>query len=346
MSQSLDATLKSIIASADSTRDALVALETKLDSPDLPELVVDLMAKTGLSIPEGVSLLDLKNNAMLSYVNNLALIILSRLEATKTNNTAELTEVKNKAVQGSITQRVVMERGVKGLEKKLQYQLDKMVRNYNKMEKDSSADAVEKKMKEAEKDSDSEEDSEDEDSEAEDELNYRPDASSLVASLKKDQKDKKSKKSEDGEEEGKTEKYRPPKIAAALPPQEFREAKNRGRNTAKLQSMEEYLMETGDAPMAEASIGSTIIDHGRGGVKTARDRQKEEEIKRFEESNFTRLSTAKSKKDKQAQKRRQQDTFFGEDWGIFNNRRDDHGSSSKRSKPKSAWDRAKKRRTD
>jgi U3 small nucleolar ribonucleoprotein protein LCP5 len=337
MSQHLNDLLKNISTSAKVTSESISNLGSKLESPDLPELVEDLLSKTGQSLPEGVSLLDLKNDAMLSYINNICLIILARLQQTKTNDVSSLSELKEKAMKGSIVQRVTMERGIKSLEKKLQYQLDKMIRNYNKMEKDSSEDAINKKMKE-EKEEQEDDGSEDEDSE-EDELNYRPDPSALMASSKA--KDKK-----DNVKEGNTEKYRPPKIAAALPPQEFRESNKSSKNSSKLQSMEEYLMETGDAPMAEASIGSTIINNGRGGVKTLRDRQKEEEVKRFEESNFTRLSSAQSKKDKHAQKRRQADTFFGEDWGIFNNRRDDVGSSTKRSKPKSAWDRAKKRRTD
>jgi U3 small nucleolar ribonucleoprotein protein LCP5 len=337
MSQSLNELLKNISSSAKVTSDSISSLSSKLDTPDLPELVQDLLSKTGQSLPEGVSLLDLKNGAMLSYINNICLIILTRLQQTKTKDVSSVIELKEKAMKGSIVQRVTMERGIKSLEKKLQYQLDKMIRNYNKMEKDSSEDAINKKMKKEKEDQDND-GSEDEDSE-EDELNYRPDPSALMASSK-------AKDKEDNGKEGNTEKYRPPKIAAALPPQEFRESNKSSKNSSKLQSMEEYLMETGDAPMAEASIGSTIINNGRGGVKTLRDRQKEEEVKRFEESNFTRLSSAQSKKDKHAQKRRQADTFFGEDWGIFNNKRDDVGSSTKRSKPKSAWDRAKKRRTD
>lgn len=329
MAQSLDGLLKSITLSANATTESLLSLGSKLDSPDLPELVEDLLNKTGQSLPEGVSLLDLKNSAMLSYINNVALIILARIESTKTNK--NLDELKQKAINGSIVQRVTMERGIKSLEKKLQYQLDKMVRNYNKMEKDSSEDTVNKKLEENaqgnEDGEDSEEDSEDDD------LNYRPDPTALMA-----------KTDATAESKSSTDKYKPPKISAALPPQEVR-AKS-SKNTSKLQSMEEYLMETGDAPMSEASIGSTIVNNGRGGVKTLRDRQKEEEIKRYEEANFTRLSTTKSKKDKRTEKRRQAETFFGEDWGIFNNKRDDVAESTKRAKPKSAWEKAKKRRTN
>lgn len=342
MSQSLDEIIKGISASVKSTNDAVTGLHSKVESPELVPLVSDLLQKTNQSIPEGVSLLDLKNSAILSYLNNLALIILARVEALKTNDTKEIDDLKLKAVKGSIVQRVVLERGVKNLEKKLTYQLEKLVRNYNKMEKDSSEQTVNKKLEnqEREADEESEEDSE-EDSDSEDELNYKPDASALVKSLKKDTKAKESA----SDKEKKTEKYRPPKIAAALPPQEFKDTGRKSKSSNKMQSMEEYLLENSDAPMLETSIGSTIVNHGRGGVKTMRDRQKEAEIQRYEESNFTRLPASMSKKDKRQKRKQEADTFFGEDWGIFNNNKNDLNTSRK-SKPKSAWDRAKKRRTD
>lgn len=345
---SLKEILDAIDASLTSFNDAVSNLHEKVETPDLPDLVQDLLIKTNQSMPEGVSLLDLKNNAMLSYINNLVLIILGRIENLKTNDTKQNDVLKDKAIKDSIVQRVVLERGIKNLEKKLSYQLEKMVRNYNKMDKESNEDAVNKKL---EKQEGNEEENLDEDSEeeedSEDELNYRPDASSLVKDMKK-QSGKESRGSRGSKGSENTEKYRPPKIAAALPPSEFNESRNASkskRNGTKLQAMEEYLLENGDAPMVEQSIGSNILQNGRGGVQTMRDRKKEEEIKRFEESNFTRLSTNMSKKDKAKKKRQDTETFLGEDWGIFNNKRED--MNTKRSiKPKSAWERAKKRRTD
>lgn len=344
MSQSLDEIIKGISASVKSTDDAVTALHSRIESPEIPALVSDLLQKTNQSIPEGVSLLDLKNNAILSYLNNLALIILARVEALKTNDSKQVDDLKLKAVKGSIVQRVVLERGVKNLEKKLQYQLEKMVRNYNKMEKDSSEQTVNKKLENQEREdeeAESEEGDSEEESDSENELNYKPDASALVKSLKKDTKSKEAA----NDKENKTEKYRPPKIAAALPPQEFKDTGRKSKSSNKMRSMEEYLLENSDAPMLETSIGSSIVNHGRGGVKTMRDRQKEAEIQRYEESNFTRLPASMSKKDKRQKRKQEADTFFGEDWGIFNNNKNDLNTSRK-FKPKSAWDRAKKRRTD
>jgi U3 small nucleolar ribonucleoprotein protein LCP5 len=350
---SLDQALQAITESLDSTLESVEKLHSKTDSPELPVLVQDLLDKTSQELPEGVSLLDLKNNAMLSYLNNVLLVVLARVEAAKTNkNVAKINEGKDEAIKRSIVQRVVMERGIKNLEKKLQYQLEKMIRNYSKMDNESSEQAAAKKLQSSgQREEDGEEDQvseEDNEEDSEDELNYKPDTSALMKSVKAASSSRaKASGSGSGKDSGSsatTEKYKPPKIAAALPPQQLRDSSGRpARNGKKLQAMEEYLAETGEAPMSEQSIGSNILNGGRGGVQTAHERRKEQEIKSFEESNFTRLNTNLSKTDKRNKRRQDQETFFGEDWGIFNGKSGD--MNTKRAKPKSAWDRAKRRRT-
>lgn len=341
---SLNEIFSALLTSLEETNDSVLSLADKIESNEVPDLVSDLLKRTNSKIPEGVSLLDLKNNSMLSYVNSLILVVLARIESMKTNDSTEINKIKDQAIQSSIVQRVTMEKGIKNLEKKLQYQLEKMIRNYHKMEKESSEDAINKKIeaKEQQEEEDSAEDN-DEDSEAEDELNYKPDASSFMKpSADKKKKSKFSKSSKDKESGEKTEKYKAPKIAAALPPTEFKDKVNRRANkSSKLSSMEEYLQETGDAPLVTSSVGSNILDHGRGGVQTEKQRRKEQEIKKFEESNFTRISSSVAKK--QEGKRKYKDAFFGEDWGIFNNK-NETDMNTKRAKPKSAWERAKKRK--
>ncbi|KAH3670864.1 hypothetical protein WICMUC_004778 [Wickerhamomyces mucosus] len=338
---SLNNTLDGLISSLKQTNDSITAIHDKIDSPELPELVLDLLKKTNTEIPEGVSLLDLKNNSMLSYINNLILIIFSRIESTKVNNDEKIQNLKNQAVKNSIIQRITLEKGVKTLEKKLNYQLEKMIRNYNKMDKDSNEDTINKKLESQE---DGENNESDEDSEEEDELNYKPDTSSLMKSMKSNSIKSKDQTKSSSDSKEKVEKYKAPKISAVLPPSEFKDQNSRKSNkSAKLSSMEEYLQETGDAPLTTSSIGSDILNNGRGGVQTERQKRKEEEIKRFEESNFTRISSTVAKK--QDKRKRNTDAFFGEDWGIFNNKTDSN-MNTKRTKPKSAWDRAKKRRTD
>lgn len=107
--------------------------------------------------------------------------------------------------------------------------------------------------------------------------------------------------------------------------------------------MEEYLAESSDLPQAESSIGATIVDHGRGGVKTSRDKQKEKEIQRYEESNFTRLPSTATKKTFKQKMAERANTFAGEDWSMFNNKRDLKDGTSRKRKAGTAWDRVKRR---
>lgn len=302
----MDQLLDTIQTSVDATRQSVEKTQTELDSP-VPEIVEQLSRHEK---PEGMSLLALKNSCMLSYLNNIALVLLSQLERTASSD-----GLNEKAVIQSIVQRVTMERGIKGLEKRLSYQLEKSINAFQRMEKQDT---------EAPKANDSEEDSEDE----QDGLAFKPDASAFA-----------DKQTED--------KYKPPKISAVAPPKGKPTDRNEQRHK-KLQSMEEYLRESSDMPSVEQSIGSNIVSHGRDGVKTSRDKEKEEQIQRYEESNFTRLPSTMTKKSSSQKRKEQQDHFAGEDWSMFSKDRDDdmRTSSSRRKKATSAWDRAKKRRVD
>ncbi|KAH3660342.1 hypothetical protein OGAPHI_006928 [Ogataea philodendri] len=319
---SLDKLLESIEESIKSTSTSLDTVASALeDSNNVPELVKSLM--TGSEDLEGVSLLSLKNSAMLSYINNLIVILGSRLDLVKSGNK----EAFDKAVKGSIVQRVALDRGVKPLEKKLNYQLDKLITSYQRREKEQTQ-AEEKVQDLVNSDSD-----EDEDSEEDEGLNYRPDASAF---LKKQQSS-----SESNQDTAETqEKYRPPKIAAALPPQAFTESDPSQKRRRNLQSMDEYLEELSEAPAVETSIGSTIVNKGRD-VKSQRQLEKEAEIQRYEEENFTRLPASQLKMSTKDKRRKQQNEFFGEDWSMFDNSRD---VATKKRKRLSAWERAKRRK--
>ena len=204
-----------------------------------------------------------------------------------------------------------------------------MIRAYGRMEQDEIK--AEQKLNdrgsgendendENDSEEDSEEDSED-DSE-DDELAYRPDASSFakLTSAKTKLKPTSSAVSTSNE------KYRPPKISAMAPPTAVKshdlDANTTSSKNRKLQSMEEYLQEQSDMPMVEASVGSTIVEHGRGGVKTQHDRKKEREIQTYEEDNFVRLPTSQTKKSFKEKQRDIRNQFAGEDWSMFNNNKD------------------------
>ncbi|KAK6204703.1 nucleolar protein required for ribosomal RNA processing [Scheffersomyces amazonensis] len=349
----VDELLKGILSSLSSTKTSVSDLLNglKQDSTEqFPLVIQSLLKKANTDSVEGVSLLTLKNHALLSYLNNLALVVLSQLENLEDNDDDKNDKLREKVIENSIVQRVTLEKGIKPLEKKLNYQLDKMVRAYTRMENDDEklVEKLNKAEDEGEENSSEDESSEEDDNDA---LSYRPDASALAKLTKTTIGDKKkvSKSSSTDNNKESKEKYRPPKISAIAPPSSSiitNDESNKNRNNKKLQSMEEYLQEQSDLPTMESSIGSTIVDHGRGGVKTQYEKNKEREIQTYEESNFVRLPTTQTKKSFKQKQRDKANTFGGEDWSMFNgnNDRDLKSGTSRKRKAASAWDRVKKRR--
>ncbi|OUM54812.1 hypothetical protein BVG19_g4244 [[Candida] boidinii] len=348
------------------------------DTHNYPDLIKSLINNSSASSLlkkedlEGVSLLSLKNSSMLSYLNNLSIILNARVnqvtvpkssKSSKDNKSNKLidNEIRNKAIENAVTQRVILDKGVKSLEKKLGYQLDKFTNAYRRREKETN-ELTEKKTKELE-DGDEDEDNEDEDDEGDEDdednaFSFRPDASAMIKASKGTATVKQTGRSNSesadgdiGDEDGKeasSEKYKPPKISAMLPPTNPRDIDsndNSGKRRRNLQSMDEYLAELGDAPTVEHSIGATIIDSGRS-MKTDKDRKKEEEITRYEEDNFTRLPTKATKISAKEKAKKKKNEFFGEDWSMFDNTRDFNESASRKRKPGSAWDRAKRRKNN
>lgn len=351
----MDDCLQSITTSLDSTITSIGKIIESVKENEHPQMIQELLKQHNIPQLEGVSLLTLKNNSLLSYLNNLVIILLAKLqeveeESLETFNSIEA--IRSSAVENTIVQRVNLEKGIKPLEKRLSYQLDKMIRSYNRMESEEqdTRKSIEessnnkKKASGSSSESDSESGSEegsDFDSEAEDDnLQYKPDVQALTKLTSKDKSNKSAGKSSNS-----GEKYKPPKISAVEPPKPIASASSSSSSNRKLQSMEEYLNENSDQPMLETSIGAAVVDHGKGGVRTNKEREKEREIQRYEETNFTRLPNAATKKSFKEKQSDLVNKFAGEDWSIFNNRRSVSESTSRKRKPNTAWDRVKKRRS-
>jgi len=278
--------------------DKIVAqISTGLDE----EKFVD--AATQAETENGISLLALKNESLLAYIGDLLL-----LAAAQTDHN---TQVFDQARDGAIEQRVTLEKGVKGLEAKISYQIDKALRTYRRsLEQEQEQD-------EDNKDNDDKQ-SEAEDSDSDvDVTSFRPN----LAALKSGRAGKPSRSQrtydDDDQEEG---EYVAPKISANMPA--FERSKGARAPPKKRDfAMEEYIRESGDAPVAEPSIGSQIMDSGRGDERTERDRKKDREVQTYEEANFTRISNTSSKRARKEASQRQRDattnTFFGEDWGFL-----------------------------
>lgn len=302
---------------------------------------------------EKVSLLSLKNSTMLSYLTGLLSIIHDKV--TLEDPAAQ------RGRQRAIESRVVLERGVKPLEKKLQYQLDKLIRAYRRMEKEYN-DAERRALERTTEvdDTDASEASNDSDSEDED-MAFRPNI--MKAQTHETKKgvtgnDGDKDDEEDGEEKEDGSVYKPPKITAALPPMQqkqfedkfiVKDHKNRS-NRSRMQAMDEYLKDQNEQPEWESSIGANIMDHGKSGIKSMRDSEREKRVTQYEEDNFTRLNNmGKSKLEKRKLKQRERmnrvNIIAGEDFSIFNSKRKMVDSTSRRpqKKTKSVWDRAKRR---
>lgn len=243
-----------------------------------------------LSSTDGISLLDLKNEALLAYIADLLLVAAAQL--------AQNDKLFGESREHAIQQRVTLEKGVKSLEMKIAYQIDKVLRAYRKsLEVQTEGQSDDKKVSsenptyEADSDSDF------------DPTAYRPNVASLNSLSNAPEEN---------------ERYIAPKISANMPASETRSrAAPRRRDFA----MEEYIRESGDAPVAEASVGSQIMDSGRGGERTRRERERDREVQEYEEANFTRISQTSSKRARKEAAQRQRDAttnkFFGEDWSFL-----------------------------
>lgn len=322
-----------------------------------------------LTTVHGVSLLTLKNQALLSYLHNSVVVLLAQVERAATSGAdedeeeTELEKARNNAIRNTVTQRIVLEKGIKGLESKIAYQVEKSIRAYAKSK--AAASTTKEYSNHSKDDGDDGEDNrasdEDNDNEEEEEqddgdlLLFKPNPKMLLNGGTKDSKaipasSSKSRSKhikEDDESPKSKEKYQPPKIAAtSLSGPSSSSKRHHNRKNAL---MEDYLESTSVAPVSEPSIGTTITGGGRG-LSTARDRRKEKEIKDYEETNYTRLSSITRKQQEKEKKRRSQrdggtggDSFFGEDWG-FSSRSNVESATAKRRKDGSVWERAKKRR--
>jgi U3 small nucleolar ribonucleoprotein protein LCP5 len=294
---------------ATSLTSLLSSLQTSLDSAVLPvELDV-------LPPQHGISLLDVKNELFLSYLQNLVFLILIKLRHTsstiieeqdededETEETAQLDEDVTKKLTEL---RLYLEKGVKPLEARLKYQIDKVVKAAEDATRDTLTNGASKngeKVKRKSKNVDGndspsgsgssgeEEDDESDVSEDIDELSYRPNPSALV-------RPKTSTTSQGKPDEPGDGIYKPPRITATSMPTTKGREERAERKPMESRTLKEYIAtELSTAPIAEPNIGSTIISGGRR-TKTQRERDDDENRKRYEEENLIRLPK-ENKKDK------------------------------------------------
>lgn len=279
----------------------------------------------------GISLLNVKNELLLSYIQHLTFLLLLKLRQSprvKDIVKPEADDVEQEAVVKKLVElRVYLEKGVRPLEGRLKYQIDKVVNavedadraaqqqqqqtskltNGTKKTKSKRQSGDEPGASSDDSDADSQADS-DASSEPEiDELSYRPNPAAFRrAAVPESAKDEPRAKG-DGI-------YRPPRIAPTAMAEPTRGKEQReSRRPMKSATMDEFIAnEYSTAPMAEPSIGSTIVSGGRH-TKSRKEREEEAEKRDYEETNLVRLPK-QSKKERAKMGGNKRDNFGGEDW--------------------------------
>lgn len=274
---------------------------------------------------DGISLLDTKSEILLSYLQNLVFLIIFQLRNVSTKKFSKETSASvDNSLEDDIRKklvelRVYLDRGVRPLEGRLKYQVDKVIKAAEEADRAEKIQPTKAKTsRKATKDSDASSDEDEDSSESEadediDEMAYRPNVSAFSKGPAEKKKAQPSKAAEEGPGDG---IYRPPRIMpTALPTTERRERQD--RRPVRSNVIDDFVnAEMSSAPMAEPSIGSTIIDGGRT-TKSRKDQQREQERATYEETNFVRLPK-ETKKELAKRGGRKDTTYGGDEWKDLN----------------------------
>ncbi|KAK4166719.1 hypothetical protein QBC43DRAFT_313197 [Cladorrhinum sp. PSN259] len=295
---------------------------------------------------EGISLLDVKNELLLSYLQNLVFLILLKLRQSKNGvpeNKEEAERLDDLVVNKLVELRLYLEKGARPLEDKLKYQIDKILRAADDADRQAKAAA---QMANGDKPDDEsgsdEEDEEEEETEAAGDFQPR-------ANIGRFTRDAAAVAAE--KEQNKSGVYRPPKIQAVTMPTTERREKG-DRKLQKSHTLDEFIAdEMSTAPMAMPSIGTTIMQGGRK-IKTSTERAKEEERRTYEEANFVRLPKETKKdrlKNRGSESKRM--NYGGEEWsglteGVDRISKLTRGSKSGGSSTKALLEKSRKRGID
>ncbi|KAI9823851.1 MAG: hypothetical protein M1826_007597 [Phylliscum demangeonii] len=320
------------------TTTTTVTAPTPVSLPALLQTLTSSLDAASTSLPNtaaaaivppaaGISLLDVKNELLLSYLQHLVFLILLNLRRRPRTTTGGHDEDDDGQGDGTaavvaelVKHRVYLEKGVRPLEGRLKYQLDKVLRAAEEADREANAPlaaaddgAVAMAGTVA---------TDDGDVPAQiDELSYRPNPGSLRRPSSGRRADPRAATAAQGPAPDGL--YRPPRIAATAPPittaAKGRATGRDGERASKSATLDEYIAtELSAAPLAEPSIGSTIVDRGRRN-KTPAERQTDAERRVYEEANFVRLPKESKKDRAKAGGSRRGDArggggYGGEDW--------------------------------
>ncbi|KAG9239007.1 Sas10/Utp3/C1D family-domain-containing protein [Amylocarpus encephaloides] len=272
---------------------------------------------------DGISLLDVKNELFLSYLHNLVFLIVIKLRNSKNasfSSDEESQDLDNSVVKKLVELQVYLEKGVRPIEGRLKYQIDKVLRAADdaKRAEESMTKTNRRPLQHAQaknfgpNNGSSDEDDDDSMNGAPllnaneiDDLQFRPNPTSFIRPAAAAE-DATGQEENDGI-------YKPPRIQATAMPTTTGPREKGERRPNKSATLDEFVTtELSAAPLAEPSIGSTITSGGRRS-KSERERKDEAEKKEYEEKNYTRLP--KESKKERAKKQKGRDAGYGgEEW--------------------------------
>jgi U3 small nucleolar ribonucleoprotein protein LCP5 len=299
----------------------------------------------------GISLLDAKNEIFLSYLQALALRNLNVIRSLKEGADAEAAqELSNEITKKLVEHRVYLERGIRPLEQKLKFQVDRVVKAAEEAQSaakqpvrnGSSKKATQNGNAGDESSGDDSEDDDDDDSsvssvEQVDKTAFRPNLSMMA---NKDTRATASQRPQAQEDAV----YRPPRVSATVMPTTDRRERAE-RKPIRSKTLDEFVSsEYSQAPMAQPSIGSNIAAGGRHN-KNARQLKEEQERRDYEEINLVRLP--KQSKKELAMKgygRDKDGGFGGEEWRDLSTSLDRIGDLTRRKSKDTVLDKSRKRR--
>ncbi|KAM4060503.1 sas10/Utp3/C1D family protein [Hirsutella rhossiliensis] len=275
---------------------------------------------------DGISLLDVKNELLLSYLQNLVFLILLKLRNSRsTSDDADQGgDGLDESVRAKLVElRLYLERGARPLEEKLRFSIERFLRTAEDAQRQTQ-NIRQRRKANGSKDSgsDDEDASSDQGDEDEDEdlsgqgrpVQHRPGQTAAAPRLGTLMDDVTAKRAD--HEDGPSGIYRPPKRDRHAM-ETTRPREKADRRPHKSHTMEEFVQsEFATAPVAEPSIGTTIVQGGRK-TKTVQERKDEAERRDYEEMNLVRLpklsKKERAKKNKEAGRSGHMQ-FGGEEW--------------------------------
>ena len=278
---------------------------------------------------DGISLLDIKNELFLSYVQNLVFLIIVKLRHASSssnensNGRQDLVNAHDEVVKKLVELRLYLEKGVRPLEGRLKYQVDKVVRAAEEAERASKVDLSKENVngthmqkgrkhedgdKRSDVSDDIEQDDESDSTQEVDELSFRPNLSALM------RPNASSESRKDANEAKSDGIYRPPRIAPTSLPMTRSKEERESRRPVKSATLDEFIAtELSTAPLAEPSIGSTIVSGGRRNI-SQRERDEQAEKRDYEEAHFVRLPKESKKQRAKKGDNSRDGGFGGEEW--------------------------------